>query len=626
MMSQPYGAWDSPISGASISSGVSLRDAQWNSADDTIVWWENRGKIGALLAQTGLDAPRELTDKSLNVAGRVGYGGAAFTVGGGQVIFAANGRLYKQALAGGSPQAIAPQFGSYAAPALSFDGNWVAFVHSYERVDGIALVDADGEHFPRKLAYGTDFVMQPTWHPSGAHLAFVAWNHPQMPWNGSELRLIQLAVDESGFPYAEAVVTLAGDLDTAIFQPQFSPDGRWLAYVSDAAGWGQIYIYDLDAQTHAQLTVNEAEHGAPAWVQGLRTYGWAADSQSICYLENARGFSSLRRCYLETSESESISGLEHYTELAQIAVSSRRPAVAVIASSSSIPPRVISLDEQHGERIHRRRQTENLKANQLSSAQAITWPGDDGGDVHGLYYAPPIQDEMPPGQPPLVVQVHGGPTSQSAAGYENGVQFFTTRGYAVLQVNHRGSAGYGKAYMDMHRGSWGIYDVTDSVAGVRHLAQKGWIDISKAVIMGGSAGGFTVLQSLIDHPGFYKAGICSYGVSNQFGLLMDTHKFEERYTFWLLGELPEAADVYRQRSPVFHADKIQDPILVFQGTDDAVVPQNQSDDIVASLKRRGVPHEYCLFEGEGHGWRKPETIERYYSKIERFLLQYVIYA
>ena len=447
-----------------------------------------------------------------------------------------------------------------------------------------------------------------------------------MPWNGSELRLIQLAVDESGFPYAEAVVTLAGDLDTAIFQPQFSPDGRWLAYVSDAAGWGQIYIYDLEGQEHRRLTTAQAEHGAPAWVQGLRTYGWAADSQSICYLENARGFFSLRRVHLETGESESVSGLEHYTELAQIAVSSQRPAVAVIASSSLIPPRVISLDGRDGERVHRRRQTENLKANQLSAAQAITWPGDDGGDVHGLYYAPPIQDEMPPGQPPLVVQVHGGPTSQSAAGYENGVQFFTTRGYAVLQVNHRGSAGYGKAYMDMHRGSWGIYDVADSVAGARHLAQKGWIDISKVVIMGGSAGGFTVLQSLIDHPGFYKAGICSYGVSNQFGLLMDTHKFEERYTFWLLGELPEAADVYRQRSPVFHADKIQDPLLVFQGTDDAVVPQNQSDDIVASLKRRGVPHEYCLFEGEGHGWRKPETIERYYSKIERFLLQYVIYA
>ena len=180
--------------------------------------------------------------------------------------------------------------------------------------------------------------------------------------------------------------------------------------------------------------------------------------------------------------------------------------------------------------------------------------------------------------------------------------------------------------MDMHRGNWGVYDVTDSIAGVNHLAQAGLIDPKRAVIMGGSAGGFTVLQSMVDCPGFYKAGVCLYGVSNQFGLLMDTHKFEERYTYWLLGELPEAADLYRQRSPVFHADKIVDPIIVFQGTDDKVVPQDQSDSIVASLRRRGIPHEYHLFEGEGHGWRKPETIETYYNKTERFLLQHVIYA
>jgi len=625
-MSKPYGAWDSPITGTAISSGVSLRDVQWNSAGDTIVWWENRGKIGILLAQTGIDAPRELTDKSLNVAGRVGYGGAAFTVGAGQVVFAANGRLYKQALAGGVPQAITPKFGSYASPAISPDGNWVAFVHSYEHTDGIALVDASGEQFPRKLAYGTDFVMQLTWHPAGTHLAYVAWNHPQMPWNGAELRLIQLVADQSGCPYAEYIVTLAGDLNTAIFQPQFSPDGRYLSYVSDASGWGQIYVYDLDKQTHTQLTTTAAEHGVPAWIQGLRMHGWAADSRSIYYLENARGFFTLWRGHLETAESEPIPGLEHYTRLEQPAVSPKQPAVAVIASSALIPARIVTLNLPGGERIHRRRQTENLKADQLSAPTAITWSGDDGGEVHGLYYAPVLQDKMPSGKPPLLVQVHGGPTSQCTAGYSSEVQFFTTRGYAVLQVNHRGSTGYGKAYMESHRGNWGIYDVTDSAAGVHHLDQSGWIDIGKTVIMGGSAGGFTVLQSLIDYPGLYKAGICSYGVSNQFGLLMDTHKFEERYSYWLLGELPEAADVYRQRSPVFHADKIQDPLLVFQGADDIVVPQNQSDDIVASLKRRGIPHEYCLFEGEGHGWRKPETIERYYSQIERFLLQHVIYA
>jgi len=180
--------------------------------------------------------------------------------------------------------------------------------------------------------------------------------------------------------------------------------------------------------------------------------------------------------------------------------------------------------------------------------------------------------------------------------------------------------------MNMRRGKWGVYDVTDSIDGVQHLAKEGLVDENKAVIMGGSAGGFTVLQSLVDFPGFYKAGICSYGVSNQFGLLMDTHKFEERYTFWLLGELPEAAALYRRRSPVFHADKIVDPMIVFQGTDDVVVPQDQAEGIVASLKRRGIPHEYHLFEGEGHGWRKPETIEAYYNSMDRFLMQHVIYA
>ncbi len=625
-MSKPYGAWSSPIDGLSIASGLNLRDVQWNGSGDTLVWWESRGKTGVLAAQTGAQAPRDLTDRRLNVSGRVGYGGGAFTVAEGKAYFAANGRLYRQSLAGGDPQAIAPAFGSYASPAVSSDGQWVAFVHSYEHVDGIALVDADGQSFPRKLAYGTDFVMQPTWRPSGDYIAFIAWNHPQMPWNGSELRLLKLANDGSSLPVPGDIVTIAGDQETAIFQPEFSPDGRYLSYISDASGWGQIYLYDLEKAEHSQLTKNEAEHGAPAWAQGLRTYGWSGDSRSIIYLENADGFVTLKRHRLDSAASEPVAGLEAYTHLEQISVSPDNDAVAVIASSSLIPPRVLSLADDGDVFIHRRRAAENLQANQLSAAEAISWQCADGGVAHGLFYPPVLQDDMPAGKPPLIVNVHGGPTSQRFAAFANEVQFFTTRGYAVLQVNHRGSTGYGKAYMEMHRGNWGIYDVTDSIDGVKYLADADLVDAGKAVIMGGSAGGFTVLQSLVEYPGFYRAGICSYGVSNQFGLLMDTHKFEERYTYWLLGELPEAAELYRARSPVFHADKIVDPVIVFQGTDDVVVPQDQSDSIVASLKRRGVPHEYHLFEGEGHGWRKAETVETYYNRIDRFLLQHVIYA
>ena len=625
-MSKPYGTWDSPISGKSIASGVRLVDVQWNNASDTLVWLERRGKTGVLVAQTGVDAPRDLTDNSFNVSGRVGYGGGAFTVRDGQVYFQANGRLYKQNLAGGSAQAITPQFGDHASPAVSPDGNWLAYVHSYENADGIALVDTAGEQFPRKLAYGTDFVMQPTWHPAGTHIAYVAWNHPQMPWNGTELRLIQLANDGSDIPYAEHIVTLEGDPTTSIFQPQFSPDGRYLSYISDVSGWGQIYVYDLEKQTHTQLTDAEAEHGTPAWIQGMRTYSWTHDGKYIFYLQNNRAFFRLMRYEVSTATSEPVKGLEDYTHMEQITISSDGKAVTVIGSSSTIPSRIVSLHQEHGQIIHRRRQTENLLDDQLSVAEAIVWQGDDGQDVHGLYYPPVMHDEMPSGAPPLLVYVHGGPTSQETASYHSEVQFFTTRGYAVLQVNHRGSTGYGKSYMEMHKGNWGIYDVTDSVAGVKHLVNQGLADGDKAVVMGGSAGGFTVLQSLIDYPNFYKAGICSYGVSNQFGLVMDTHKFEERYSFWLLGELPDSAEKYRERSPIFHADKIIDPMIVFQGTDDKVVPQVQSDDIVANLRRRGIPHEYHLFEGEGHGWRKPETIEEFYNKIERFLLQYVIYA
>ena len=625
-MSKAYGTWASAIDGASIASGVSLRDVQWNDSDDTAVWWESRGKLGVLQAQTGFDAPRDLTDRRLNVAGRVGYGGGAFTVAGGIVVFAADGRLYSQSLAGGAARAISPKFGSYASPALSADGRWVACVHNYEQIDGIVLVDAEGEAFPRKLAYGTDFVMQPTWHPSGERLAFVAWNHPQMPWNGSELRILSLATDASGRPFPQNILTLTGDTETAIFQPEFSPDGRCLAYISDASGWSQLYIYDLETQEHRQLTTAAAEHGTPAWAQGLRAYAWEGDSRSLVVIENSRGFCALKRVELASGESARLNAWEEYTDFEQVAASPKTGAVAAIVSSSLVPPRIVSVDARGQPRTHRRRGPENLSADEQSSAQAITWTCADGGEAHGLFYPPALLDEMPAGAPPLIVNVHGGPTSQRRAGYYSEVQFFTTRGYAVLQVNHRGSTGYGKAYMDKHRGNWGTYDVTDSIAGVKHLADAGKVDGEKAVIMGGSAGGFTVLQSLVDYPGFYRAGICSYGVSNQFGLLMDTHKFEERYTYWLLGELPEAAEVYRARSPIFHADKIVDPIIVFQGTDDVVVPQDQSDTIVASLKRRGIPHEYHLFAGEGHGWRMPETIETYYDKIERFLLQHVIYA
>jgi dipeptidyl aminopeptidase/acylaminoacyl peptidase len=647
-----YGTWASPISPKSLAGALRLNDVQWDTASDYLVWHEGRGALGTLVAQCFPQAPRDLTTGETNVRASVGYGGGDFTVSHGHVYFAGpNGRLYKQSLDSGTARPITPAFGEAAAPRVSPDGKWLVYVHTYEHTDGLALVDTEGQQWPRKLAYGTDFVMQPAWHPDGKRIAYIAWNHPLMPWDGTELRLVTLDYDGERIPRATSNEIIAGNETTAIFQPEFSPDGRYLAYVSDQTGWGQLYVYDLKEQTHVALTREEAEHGAPAWIQGVRTYGWMGDSKSIVFLRNERGFYSLWRYDLHSSAASRQHDLDHYTEMSQVAVSPRHNTVALIASASRIPARIISyaietarippvlaadpgasssiqviVDDGDTETIHRRSSAENIPQSQLAEAQAITWTGHDGESVHGLYYPPTSERFEGTGKPPLIVYVHGGPTSQVAAGCVPTAQFFATRGFAVLAPNYRGSTGYGKAYMNKLRGSWGIYDVEDCASGATHLAEQGLADSSKLVILGGSAGGFTVLQSLVEKPGFYKAGVCLYGVANQFGLAVDTHKFEERYLDSMLGPLPEAADVYRARSPLFHADRIVDPIIVFQGADDKVVPKSQSDAVVASLKARGIPHEYHVYEGEGHGWRKPETIEHYYNAVMRFLTQYVVYA
>jgi dipeptidyl aminopeptidase/acylaminoacyl peptidase len=276
--------------------------------------------------------------------------------------------------------------------------------------------------------------------------------------------------------------------------------------------------------------------------------------------------------------------------------------------------------------VYRRATGETLAAADISTPEPVQWAAGDGTTVHGLYYAPTSSRYTSAGLPPAIISIHGGPTGQSTASYNARAQFFTSRGYALLEVNYRGSTGYGKPYMAALRRQWGVLDVEDAVGGAQHLVDAGLADPDRLVIMGGSAGGYTVLKCLVDYPRFFRAALCLYGVSNMFTLAADTHKLEERYLDSMLGPLPEAGAIYHERSPVFSADRIVDPIAVVQGEIDQVVPKAQAETIVESLRRRGVPHEYHLYEGEGHGWRKTETIEVFYKTVERFLKQYVIYA
>lgn len=623
---QAYGTWQSPLSPKMMAGTMRLMDVQWDSDGETLVWAERRAGVSVLVAQTGTEAPRDLTDASVSVVGRVGYGGGEFAVAHGYAVYAAGGRLYRVPLGYGQSVPITPAMGGSASPSLSPDGRWVAYVNSYEDQDRLLCVDAEGARLPHVLASGSDFVMQPVWHPSGEWLAYVAWNHPNMPFLGTELRLIKLGYDAQGAPYPVSEVTLAGGERVAVLQPQFSPDGKWLAYLSDETGWGHLFLYDLETRRHTQVTHGEAEHSTPAWVQGIRQYGWSDDSRTLFCIRSQQGFHSLLRYDVQAQTSTALEGLRDYTAFQQVSVAPRSGRLAFFASSAVIGGRVVVYHPDEGVRVVRRATLERVAPSDLAQAEAITWQGHDGETVHGLYYAPTNPRYEGEGAPPLLVLIHGGPTSQRWASYSDEVQYFATRGYAVLQVNHRGSTGYGRAYMEKHHLYWGVYDVEDARTGALALAARGLADAGKFIIMGSSAGGYTVLQTLTTYPNVFKAGVNAYGIANQFTLALDTHKFESRYSDWLLGALPQSADRWRERSPIFRASAIKDALIVFQGSADAVVPPSQSEAIVSALKRNGVPHEYYLYEGEGHGFSKPATLEDFYGKLERFLLQYVLYA
>jgi dipeptidyl aminopeptidase/acylaminoacyl peptidase len=622
-----FGLWDSPISPISLARGKSFTDVAWDH-DGTLVWREGRSDQGVLVLQSeDGQAPRDLNNE-LSVRAKVGYGGGDFTAGQGNVFFAEaeSGRIFRQPLKHGIAKSITPAFGQFASPSLSPDGKWLLFIHTYEGEDSLGIIDTSGETWPRKLVSGDDFYMQPSWHPDGNSIAWITWNHPNMPWDGTILRKGKLRYLSDESPILTDVNNISGTESISIFQPEFSPDGRHLAYVSDASGWWQIYLLDMETDSHCQLTSDSADYGIPAWVQGLRTYSFSPDGKYIFCIRNQAGVNSLWKITVHSGERERVPLPKIYTELRQIAISPKNDQIALIASGAEVPQRVITYSQTVGVQVMARSRDEALSPSFYSTSQAIKWQGMDGQIVHGLFYEPHNPESNGIGKPPLIVNIHGGPTSQRGTAFNIQAQFFTSRGYAYLDVNYRGSTGYGRPYWESLKGSWGIYDVQDAVSGAKHLVEQYEVDGDRLVIMGGSAGGFTVLKTLEDHPGFFKAGICLYGVANQFTLAADTHKFEAHYSDTLLGSLPEASDLYYERSPIFHVNKIQDPIAVFQGEEDRVVPRSQSDEIVSSLMKRGIPHEYHLYPGEGHGFRKIETLEHFYKAVEKFLKYYVIYS
>ncbi len=622
---KPYGLWTSSLTPKAMAGSVSLREIGWAGDGETIVWAESRDGRGVLLARRFDDAPWELTSEQ-SVSGGVGYGGGEFTVAGQSAYFAASdGRLYCVGLEEGAPVPLTPEFGSVASPSVSPDGKQVVYVHTDGETDVLAAVDTDGDQWPQKIVQGADFYMHPAWQPEGDRIAWIEWDHPNMPWDGTRLKTASVSrVD--GHLVLEDEQQWAGGESTSVLQPEFSPEGQRLAYASDQDGWWHLYVRDLQSGEVRQLTEGEFEMAGPAWVQGIRTFAWAPEGDQLFAVKNDRGRMKLLRVGLE-GEAEHVKAIDGYQGFRQPTVSSTG-RLASIASATDTPPRVLTWAPGEEERIERRSSGERIPDEELAEIETLSWTVDHDGEpmeVYGNYYPPTNPNFESSGKPPAIMMVHGGPTSQRTAEYEARSQFYATRGFAVLDVNYRGSTGYGREYRNALRGNWGVADVEDVVAGAQHLVDEGLADEDRLVVMGGSAGGYTVLQSLVNHPGFFAAGISMYGISNLFTLSMDTHKFEQHYNDTLVGSLPEASDTFRERSPIFHADNIEDPVALYQGGEDKVVPREQADKIVETLKGQGVPHEYHVYDDEGHGWRKSETVEHFFSSTMDFLKQWVLF-
>lgn len=624
-----FGLWPSPIKPESLARGNRLGGVAWDDRTGALVWLEERSGHGVLMCQIGDEAPRDLTD-SIPVRARVGYGGGDFAVRSGAAFFVEreSGRIFRQELLQGDAKPITPAFGRAAAPSVSPDGRWVVYVHAYEGVDRLAIVDSNGQLWPSILAGGHDFFMQPVWRSDGNRIAWVAWDQPNMPWDGSTVFVADLEIgDGSVSPRATEIRAVAGGESESVFQPEFHPSDDVLFYVSDRSGWWSLVARQISTGEEREFGFDRGEMGLPGWIQGYRTYALSPDGDRAFVAVNRDA--SIRGYWLDFASGrfEPLTGLDDYRDVEFPAIDPISRRLACIASSPVTPARVLLVDPSGAaSRVVRRTSSESVPASALSEPEPFSWTSFDGRPAYGLYYPPASDRYTSSGKPPLVVIAHGGPTSQVVALYSAQGQFLATRGYGVLFVNYRGSTGYGREYAQALRGMWGVYDVEDSVTGAQALAAAGRVDPDRMAIMGGSAGGFTVLQTMIVHPDAFTVGVCLYGVANQFTLAAETHKFEARYTDQLIGPLPEASALYRERSPQYRASEIRRPIAIFQGEIDEVVLKNQSDVIVEALRRSGVPHEYHVYAGEGHGWRKAETIASFYTSLDRFLKQYLIFS
>ncbi len=607
----PYGSWESPISADLISTeGHRIVEAVADGED--IYWIEMRPAESGryVIVRRAPDGQTtDVTPAPFNARTRVHeYGGAACVVSDGTIYFSnfADQRLYRQPPEA-EPQPITPETAlRYAAGIVDAKRKRLICVREdhtdagREAVNALVGIGLDGTDGGQVLVSGNDFYASPCLSPDGTRLAWMTWNHPNMPWDGTELWVGEISTDGS-LGRTECV---AGGIDESIFQPEWSPDGT-LYFVSDRTNWWNLYRYH--AGTVEPLCEMEAEFGRPQWIFGMSTYRFVSADQIICtYTQDGawhlasldtvtRRFDRIETPYTSIANLQAIPG-----------------GVLFSAGSPTESASIVQLDlaTRQFEVLCRSSEIE-IDAGYFSTPQAIEFPTKDGLSAHAFFYPPQNRDYTAPAAdlPPLLVISHGGPTSATSTALDLEIQFWTSRGIAVLDVNYGGSSGYGRAYRQRLNRQWGVVDVDDCVNGARYLVEQGYVDGDRLAIRGGSAGGYTTLSALTFRDVF-KAGASYYGVSDLEALTKETHKFESRYLDSLIGPYPEQRDRYRAYSPIHFTDRLSCPLILFQGLEDKVVPPNQAELMVDALRTKGLPVAYVPFEGEQHGFRRSENIQR----------------
>jgi dipeptidyl aminopeptidase/acylaminoacyl peptidase len=603
----PYGTWRSPLTADRLAT-AGRRVADVVCEGSTVYWGETRpseaGRVTIMRRITD-GSITEILSAPMSARSRVHeYGGGAFCVADGVIYFSNfnDNRMYRLVPDATPVPLTAEGRWRYADCVVDRQRSRLIGVREDHTRDGeprnevVAIDLATGE--VKVLASGHDFYSNPRLSPSGDQLCWLQWDHPNMPWDGTTLCCATVAPD--GLLAQPAAI--AGGFDESIYCPQWSPDGI-LHFVSDRTGWWNLYR--LRDGTPEALWPLAAEFGVPHWNFGTATFGF--DREDIICIYGQPGMWKLARI-------PAAGGQPHefhlpYSELGNLRVDDGQ--ALLVAASPTEPPALVSIALASGKATVLRQPSDlTIGPSLVSLPEAITFPT-DGGTAHGFYYAPNNPDFLAPSgeRPPLIVIGHGGPTSSTSIAFSPAIQFWTSRGFAVLDVNYGGSTGYGRAYRERLNGAWGIRDVADCVNGAKYLVARGDVDGKRLVIRGGSAGGYTTLCALAFHDVF-RAGASHYGIGDLEALAKDTHKFEQRYLDRLVGPHPARRDLYIARSPIHHVDKLSCPIIFFQGLEDRVVPPAQAETMVAALRAKGIPVAYVAFEGEQHGFRRAENIQR----------------